>query len=85
MVSSAMVTAMVTGVLKAAKFVGADSVKVIPSGPSTYESWLIRIVIGLLDSPAAKLSVPRAAVKSHLGEAIPFAVEHGRPESPLVA
>ena len=46
------------------------------------EGW---IVIGLLVSPAAKFSVPNAAVKSHFGEAMPFAVEHGTPESPFVA
>src|SRR5256885_3764816 len=83
--SSAIVTDIVAGAPRAAKFVGIESVSVIFSGPSTKESWLIRIVIVLLVSPAAKFNVPNAAIKSHFGDATPFAVEHGKPESPLVA
>src|SRR5580765_7157173 len=83
--SSAIVTDMLLGVPNAALLVGLDNVSVIVSGPSTNESWLIRMVIGLLVSPAAKFKVPSAAVKSHLGEATPFAVEHGTPESLFVA
>src|SRR6476620_2826541 len=83
--SSAITTLMLDGVANAAPAVGLDSVTVMVSGPSTNESWLIRIVIGLLVSPAAKLKVPSAAVKSHFGEATPFAVEHGTPASALVA
>ena len=83
--SSVIVTDMLDGVPNAAPPVGLDRVKVIASGPSTNESWLSRIVMGLLVSPAAKFKVPSAAVKSHFGDAKPLAVEHGKPESPFVA
>jgi hypothetical protein len=80
-----MVIDMLAGVPKAEPPVGFDNVRVIVSGPSMNESWLIRIVIGLLVSPTAKVKVPSAAVKSHFGEATPFAVEQGTPASALVA
>ena len=83
--SSAMVTDMLLGVPNAALLVGLDSVSVMVSGPSTKESRLSRMVNGLLVSPAAKFNVPSAAVKSHFGEATPFAVEHGKPLSAFVA
>src|ERR1041385_3861719 len=83
--SSAIVNVMLLGVPNAAPAVGFDSVRVMVSGPSTNESWLIRIVTGLDDSPALKLKVPSAAVKSHFGDATPFAVEHGTPVSAFVA
>ena len=56
-----------------------DAVKV--SGPSTYESWLIRTTKVFDVSPAANFNVPKAVVKSQRDEASPLAVEQGSNEA----